>query len=470
MSIRFPLAIAGVLIAGLMAVEVTSAANAARKPNIVYFMADDLGWGELGCYGQDKINTPRIDRLAAEGMRFTQAYSGSHVCAPSRSVLMTGLHSGHTPIRANGYGKHLYDDDLTVAEVLKSAGYATGIFGKWGLGNEDSPGRANLQGFDTFMGQLEQVHAHFYYPFWIWQNNKPFLMPENQGRRQERYVHDEMFAGVLDFVHEHQREPFFLYVPCIIPHVELVVPEESELPYRGKFPKVAIPDPRKGYLGSDDGYTTFAAMVSRMDKDVGRLVDLIAELGLAENTLFIFTSDNGGQGGNWTGMTDFFEGNGPLRGYKGSFYEGGIRVPFIARWPNHIPAGTTNDQPICFYDMMPTLAEVAGVKPPANTDGVSLVPAMMSSGAQPTREFLYWEHPRGKGYEQALRYENWKLLKGVGGNVELYDLTTDLGEQNNVAADNPELVAKLEQILTAEHSPERDYPPGPRPTIDDYVR
>lgn len=453
----------------LLFVGMASPVCLASPPNIVVFMVDDLGWGELGCYGQEKISTSRIDQLAAEGMRFTQAYSGSHVCAPSRSVLMTGLHSGHTPVRANGYGKHLYADDITVAEVLKSAGYATGAFGKWGLGNEDSRGRANLQGFDTFMGQLEQVHAHFYYPYWIWQNDKRFLMPENQGRRQSRYVHDEMFAGAMEFVRDHREEPFFLYLPCIIPHVELVVPEESELPYRGRFPKVAIPDPRKGYLGSDDGYTTFAGMVSRMDRDLGRLIDLLAELGLEENTLVIFTSDNGGQGGNWAGMTDFFAGNGPLRGYKGSFYEGGIRVPFIARWPGKIAPASTNDQPICFYDIMPTLAAVANAEPPPS-DGVSLLPAMLGTGEQQTHDFLYWEYPRPGGYEQAIRQGNWKLLKSPKGVVEFYDLSTDLGEQHNIAKQHPEVVARLEKILDAEHTPERDYPETPHPTIDDYVR
>jgi len=445
-------------------------ANVARRPNIVFFMADDLGWGELGCYGQQKINTPRIDRLAAQGMRFTQAYSGSHVCAPSRSVLMTGLHSGHTPVRANGAGKHLYADDVTVAEVLKSAGYATGIFGKWGLGNETTPGRPTLQGFDTFMGQLEQVHAHFYYPYWIWRNNKPFLMPENEGRRRQRYVHDEMFAGVLDFVREHRGEPFFLYVPCILPHVELVVPEESEVPYRGKFPKMAIPDPRPGYLGSKDGYTTFAGMVSRMDRDVGRLLDLIAKLGLDDDTLFIFTSDNGGQGGNWKGMTDFFTGNGPLRGYKGSFHEGGIRVPMIARWPGHTAAGTTSDLQLCFQDVLPTVAAVAGVVPPENIDGISFLPTLTGKGKQQHHEFLYWEYPRNKGYEQAVRLDDWKLLRTPAGKIELYDLATDLGETKNVADQHPDIVTKIEQVLASEHSPERDYPPARNPTIDDYVR
>jgi len=445
-------------------------ANVARRPNLVFFMADDLGWGELGCYGQQKINTPRIDRLAAEGMRFTQAYSGSHVCAPSRSVLMTGLHSGHTPVRANGAGKHLYADDVTVAEVLKSAGYATGIFGKWGLGNETTPGRATLQGFDAFMGQLEQVHAHFYYPYWIWQNDKPYLMPENEGRRQQRYVHDEMFTGVMNFVREHRREPFFLYVPCIIPHVELVVPEESEVPYRGKFPKVAIPDPRPGYIGSEDGYTTFAGMIGRMDRDVGRLMDLIAELGLDDNTLFIFTSDNGGQGGAWKGMTDFFQGNGPLRGHKGSFHEGGIRVPLIARWPGHIAAGTSSNHQLCFQDVLPTLAAVAGVEPPKDLDGLTFLPTLIGKGEQQTHEFLYWEYPRGKGYEQAVRLDDWKLLKSPTGKIALYDLATDLGETQNIAKRHPEIVAKLERILATEHTPERDYPPARRPTIDDYVQ
>ena len=443
---------------------------ARRPPNIVLFMADDLGYGELGCYGQKKIRTPNLDRLAAEGMRFTQAYAGSHVCAPSRSVLMTGLHSGHTAVRANGAGKHLHDRDTTVAEVLDKAGYATGAFGKWGLGNEDSPGRPGLQGFEAFMGQLEQVHAHFYYPYWIWRDDERYPLPKNEGNQRGQYVHDVLHERSLQFIRDNKGRPFFCYVPCIIPHVELVVPEASERPYRGQFPKVPIKDPRPGYIGSEDGYATFAGMVSRMDRGVGEILALLKRLDIERDTIVIFTSDNGGQGGNWRGMTDFFDGNGPLRGHKGCFYEGGIRVPMIARWPGHIQRGTTCDHILGFQDVLPTLAELAGATPPDAIDGVSLLPALLGQGRQPAHEFLYWEYRRGKTLEQAVRMGDWKLIKTRKGQIELYNLAVDIGETANLAEDRPEIVEKILPVLTSARTAERKYSGIPRPTIDDFVR
>jgi len=436
----------------------------------VLFVADDLGYGELGCYGQKKIRTPNIDRLAAEGMRFTQAYAGSHVCAPSRSVLMTGLHAGHTPIRANGPGKHLYDDDVTVAEVLKKGGYATGAFGKWGLGNETTPGRPNLQGFDAFMGQLEQVHAHFYYPYWIWRDNEKYPLPKNEGNQRGQYVHDVLHERALQFIRDNRDRPFFCYIPCIIPHVELVVPEDSERPYRGKFPKVRIDDPRPGYIGSDDGYATFAGMVSRMDRGVGGILALLKQLDIDKDTLIIFTSDNGGQGGRWSGMTDFFEGNGPLRGYKGTFYEGGLRVPMVARWPGRIRPGSTSDHVLGFQDVLPTLAGLAGVRPPDSIDGISFLPTLLRTGQQPVHEFLYWEYRRGKVLAQAIRRGDWKLIKSRTGRTELYDLAGDVGETTDLAADHLEVVQEIESVLAGARTPERMYPAIGRPTIDDYVR
>ncbi len=441
-----------------------------RRPNVVLFVADDLGYGELGCYGQKKIRTPNIDRLAAEGMRFTQAYAGSHVCAPSRSVLMTGLHAGHTPVRANGAGKHLYDDDVTVAEVLKKGGYATGAFGKWGLGNETTPGQPNLQGFDAFMGQLEQVHAHFYYPYWIWKDNEKYPLPKNEGNQRGQYVHDVLHERALRFIRDNRDRPFFCYIPCIIPHVELVVPEDSEGPYRGRFPKVRINDPRPGYIGSEDGYATFAGMVSRMDRGVGEILALLKQLGIDKDTLILFSSDNGGQGGPWSGMTDFFEGNGPLRGYKGSFYEGGLRVPMIARWPGRIRPGSTSDHVLGFQDVLPTLADVAGVRPPDGTDGVSFLPTLLGSSEQPAHDFLYWEYRRGKALAQAVRRGDWKLVKNRAGRIELYDLVGDIGETTDLAAGYPEVVQEIASVLAGARTPERAYTPIKRPTIDDYVR
>ncbi len=452
------------------------AAEQPTRPNIIFIMADDLGYGELGCYGQQKIKTPEIDRLAAEGMRFTQAYAGSHVCQPSRSVLMTGLHTGHTPVRANDVKQMLHDQDLTVAEVLKSRGYATGVFGKWGLGFEGTSGRPLKQGFDEFFGQLLQVHAHFYHPYWTWKNENKYMLPGNENHRRKQYVHDEIHAQALDFIRRNHDRPFFAYLPYIIPHVELIVPEDSEIPYRGKFPRRAILDPRPGYLGSDDGLTTFAAMISRLDRHVGEIMQLLKDLHIDDNTIVIFTSDNGGQNGGqnrgWEKMTDFFHGNGPLRGYKGQFYEGGIRVPLIARWPGHVPAGMQSDHMLAFWDVLPTLADLAGAATPKNIDGISFAPTLLQQPGQKEHESLYWEYARRGGLSRAARSGRWKVVQnGPRANIELYDLTADLGESKNVAADHPDIVARLSNIMDAAHQPPRNFPPQQRRTgVRDYVR
>ncbi|MHC4993910.1 MAG: arylsulfatase [Planctomycetota bacterium] len=448
----------------------------ADKPNIVYIMADDLGYAELGCYGQTKIKTPHIDRLAAEGMRMTDAYAGSHVCAPSRSVLMTGLHSGRTPIRANGGGKYYYPSDVTIAEVLKAAGYATGMFGKWGGGTEGTDGLPSKQGFDEFFGQLHQVHAHFYYPYWVWHNNKKYMLPGNESDNRKQYVHDEIHKKAMAFIRANSDRPFFAYLPYIIPHVELVVPEESEIPYRGQFPKVPILDPRPGYIGSEDGFTTLAGMISRLDDSVGEIMALLEELSVADNTIVVFTSDNGGQGGGrdggWAKMTDFFDGNGGLRGYKGTFYEGGIRVPYVVRWPGRIQPGTQSNLPIGFWDVMPTLAEAAGAEAPEGIDGLSFLPTLTGAGKQARHEYLYWEYPRGNRLQQAVRAGRWKALQpAVGRPFELYDLEADLGETTDLAKRHPEILARLKGYMEEAHTPGRDYPvEEPRPGVADYVR
>tara|TARA_R110002095_G_scaffold212746_3_gene202483 strand:- start:1037 stop:2458 length:1422 start_codon:yes stop_codon:yes gene_type:complete len=438
-----------------------SEAAAKQKPNIIFIMADDLGYAELGCYGQTKIKTPHIDQLAAEGMKFTQAYAGSMVCQPSRSVLMTGQHTGHTAVRANDLNQLLYDEDQTVAEVLKEAGYATGVFGKWGLGYEGSPGHPNRQGFDQFTGELLQVHAHFYYPFWIWRNEEKVMLPENENNQRGRYIHDLIHEDAKSFIRQNQKQPFFAYLPYIIPHVELVVPEDSERPYRGKFPKTSIQDPRPGYIGSEDGLVTFAGMVSRLDDHVGEIVAMLEELGIRDNTLIIFTSDNGGQGGTWKGMTDFFNGNAPLKGYKGSMYEGGLRVPFIAKWPGKIEPGTTSDLQIGFWDVLPTFAQIAGTRVPAGTDvdGISFLPTLLGTGQQQKHEYLYWEYTRGKIISRALRMGNWKAVQNkMKNSIELYDLGKDVGETNNLAKQHPDQVKTMTDIMQETHREPRDFP------------
>jgi len=453
-----------------------SFAQDAAPPNIVFIMADDLGYGGLGCYGQELIQTPHIDRLATEGMRFTQAYAGSHVCQPSRCVLMTGLHTGHTAVRANNVNQLLLPEDVTVAELLHDHGYATGGFGKWGLGYEETTGHPNRQGFDEFFGQYLQVHAHFYHPFWVWHNDERYPLPENEGRKQVRYVADETHKMALEFIRNHAEGPFFAYCPYIIPHVELVVPEESEAPYRGKFPMVPILDPRAGYVGSEDGLTTLAGMISRLDDYVGEIMALLEELGVADNTLVIFTSDNGAQSGGkdagWTKMTDFFHANGPLRGYKGSFYEGGLRVPCVARWPGHVEPGSTSDLVCGFWDMLPTLCDVAGIEPPANLDGVSIVPTLTGERRQQEREGIYWEYPRNDGIGRAARMGKWKGIQALpNGPIELYDLDADISETDNIAASHPDVVQQIRDFMDAAHTPLREYPPvGPRTGVNDYVR
>jgi arylsulfatase A len=442
----------------------------AARPNIVFIMADDLGYQELACYGQKKIKTPHIDRIAHEGIRFLDCYAGSSVCAPSRSVLMTGLHSGHTPIRSNGGGKALWPEDITVAEVLKEAGYATGCFGKWGLGIEKTTGHPNRQGFDVFFGYLHQVHAHFYYPYFLWSNETRFPLPENEGRKRVRYSHDEIQAQAVKFIRKNKDRPFFCYLPYTIPHVELVVPEDSLKPYLGKWKETPLPDPRKGYIGSDTPYATFAGMVSRMDRDVGKILTLLEELKIADNTIVIFTSDNGAQGGPWARMTDFFHGTGHLRGYKGQFYEGGIRVPLVARWPGHIRAGSVTAHPCGFWDVLPTLAELAEAKTPKGLDGISLVPTLLGQGTQKSQEFLYWGMAGRGGLNEAVRMGNWKLLKFAGGRVELYDLAADPSEIRNVAKKHPEVVGKIQDYLKTARTKERTYPPEKRTGINDYVR
>jgi arylsulfatase A-like enzyme len=459
----------------LLAVLGTTVTAAPRKPNIVFILADDLGYGELGCYGQKKIRTPHLDRLAAEGMRFTQCYAGSNVCAPSRSTLMTGLHTGHTPIRANGGGLSLAATDVTLPKVLQQAGYATGGFGKWGLGGENSvaqPGHPNRQGFDEFFGYLHQVHAHFYYPYFLWHNETKFFLPENEGKKRARYAHDVIHARVLDFIRRHKDRPFFCYLPYTLPHVELVVPEDSLKPYRGQWKEEPLPDPRPGYIGADEPYATFAGMVSRLDRHVGEIMKLLKELDLDEHTIVLFASDNGAQGGPWKRMTDFFEGNGALRGYKGQFYEGGIRVPLLARWPGHIKAGAVTDHVCAFWDMLPTVAEIAGAPCPANLDGLSFVPTLLGRGKQNQHEFLYWEYPTPRGPTQAVRMGDWKLVQAAQGKpFELYNLRTDPGESRDVADKQPEIVAKIKAYLATARTEMRKYPAGgPDPTVKDYVR
>jgi arylsulfatase A-like enzyme len=440
------------------------------RPNIIYILADDLGYGDLGVYGQKKMKTPNIDKLAAEGMLFTQHYAGSTVCAPSRSALMTGMHTGHTVVRGN-YGITpegqfpIPDSTLTIAEVLKKAGYSTGAFGKWGLGYPGSEGDPNKQGFDTFFGYNCQTIGHNYYPYHLWSNQDSIVLPENSGKKKGIYAPNLIHEKTLQFIEENKDRPFFLYVPSIIPHAELVAPEEVHNRFRGKFL------PEKVYKGTDDGpryklggygsqpesHAAFAAMISILDQQVGEIVTKITDLGLAENTIIIFTSDNGPhlEGG---ADPDYFNSNGNLKGYKRDLYEGGIRVPMIVKWQKKIKPGSTADHVSAFWDVFPTLAELAGEKETPGLDGISFLPTLLgNTDKQKNHEYLYWEFHE-KGGRQAVRMGDWKgvkynVLENPTAQLELYDLSKDSSEEHNVTSDFPEIVAEMESILEKARTP-----------------
>jgi arylsulfatase A-like enzyme len=424
----------------------------ARRPNLVYIMADDLGWADLGRYGQELIQTPRLDRMAAEGIRFTQYYAGSTVCAPSRAALMLGQHTGHAWIRGNGEFP-LRAEDVTVAEVLKDAGYATGVVGKWGLGVEDTPGRPDRQGFDFSYGILHHVYAHRQYVGHVWRNGERIQVS------RDVFVNDLFTREALDFVRRHRDEPFYLYLAYTSPHAELRAPEDSVAPYRGRFEetpyvnaKADANDPRveprkwSGYRSQPEPRATYAGMVSRIDRDVGRLLDLLDELDLADETVVFFTSDNGPheEGGH---DPHFFPSAEPLRGIKRDLYEGGIRVPMIVRAPGRVPAGRTSGAVWAHWDVLPTLADLAGAEAPPGIDGIS-VRSVLEGGEPPAeRPPLYWEfHERG--FEQAVRMGKWKAVRhGPDAPLELYDLEADLSETTDVAAEHPEVVRRIEEYL-----------------------
>jgi arylsulfatase A-like enzyme len=425
-------------------------AEPAAKPNFVYILLDDAGYGDFSCYGQKKFTTPNIDRMAAEGLRFTDHYSGATVCAPSRCSLMTGLHGGHAFIRGNREiqpeGQYpIPADTVTLPERLKQAGYATGAFGKWGLGPPGSEGDPVKQGFDEFFGYNCQRHAHSYYRDYLWHNTEKVPLDG------KTYTADLIAAQARDFIRRHKDGPFFCFMPVTVPHAALHVPEESAAPFRKKFPQ--FEDKVGRYAGTEikNPAACFAGMMTRLDTEIGRVLALLDELGIAEQTLVTLTSDNGAhrEGGH---MPDFFQSTGPLRGIKRDLYEGGIRVPMIARWPGKVPPGTVTDHPSAFWDVMPTLCELAGAEVPQDTDGISMVPTLLGhADAQQAHEYLYWEFSP-QGGKQAVRMGPWKgvrlnLKKNPDAPVELYNLKTDLGETKNVAAEHPDIVARIEEVM-----------------------
>ncbi|MGI8908060.1 MAG: arylsulfatase [Candidatus Sumerlaeaceae bacterium] len=465
--------------------------SAMAAPNIVFILADDLGYADLGCYGQSKIRTPRIDQLAREGMRFTHHYAGNAVCAPSRCVLMTGLHPGHAVVRDNREMKPegqfpLPANTVTLAGLLKKRGYVTGAFGKWGLGGPGSSGEPLKQGFDRFYGYNCQAKAHNYYPQYLWDDNttvaldNPLIpqkarLPEtadpSSSASYGRYVGKQYSPDLIAeqarrFVREHKHEPFFLYVPTTVPHLSLQVPEDSLAEYAGMWPDPPYTGNRS-YLPHFTPRAAYAAMITRMDTEIGRLLDLLEELRILENTIVIFTSDNGPTYKRLGGSdSDFFESAGPLRGLKGSLYEGGVRVPLIVRWPGHVRAGSTCDLVTGFEDWLPTLVELTGAgDKPAKLDGISFAPAL-AGAKQPDRPFLYREFPAYTG-QQSVRVGDWKLIRhnlgarnlsSTSPTLELFNLKDDIVEQHDVAAEHGDQVAKLSAVLKQQHQASINFP------------
>lgn len=440
-------AAAGMLLAGGLSCSKRAGDS---RPNIIYILADDLGYAEVGCYGQEKIQTPNIDRIAREGLRFTQHYSGSPVCAPSRCVLMTGKHTGHATRRSNRPYIALGPGDITIAEVLKTAGYATGMVGKWHLSNTEEiyelapDAKPDQEGFDYWFGCLHGIHAADYYPDFVWDNGEQYPL------NGEVYTADIYAEKALDYIRANAEHPFFLYIGEPISHRNNLIEHSAEsyhVPSDAPYSEKLWPQVEKNY----------AAMVTRMDTHIGHILDLLDELGIADNTMILFSSDNGGHSYK-PHQVDFFNGHAVLRGQKSTMYEGGIRVPCVIRWSNAIQAGTVSEHVSAFQDVLPTLAEAAGVQPPDNIDGISFLPELLGK-SQPDHEYLYWE----LNQKQAVRMGDWKALRNQYDQpVELYNLAEDVGERHNMAEQYPDIVEKAEKLFSSArtHSEHFSNPPS----------
>ena len=466
---RFKIIITGAL---LFFVVTTSAQQKTKpkQPNIIFILADDLGYADIGCYGQQKIETPNIDALANQGLKFTQYYSGSTVCAPARTSFMTGLHTGHTPIRGNKTFEPegqtpLADSVATIANSLQKNGYRTAAFGKWSLGFITTSGDPNKKGFDQFYGYNCQTLAHDYYPDHLWSNHNRIDFAANL-TDNTKYSADNIHAQAMTFINAQNNEhPFFLYLPYTLPHADVIVPHDSVYNYYiKKFNETAVAAPAKTKKGKNIfepyPHAAYAAMVNRLDKYVGEIVSTINQKGLAENTLIIFCSDNGPHKENG-GDPEFFQNHGIYRGIKRDLYEGGIRVPFIAYWKGKITAGETS-QWLALWDMYPTFQQVAGIPLNKKEDGISIEPTLLKQGKQVQHEYLYWEFHENNG-RQALRWKNWKLVKlnvNTAESVitELYDLEYDPGEKNNLADKFGGVVKRMNAMIKKAHIPNKDWP------------
>jgi len=425
-------------------------AEVGSKPNIIYIMADDLGYGDVGSYGQQRIRTPNLDKMAIEGMRFKQHYSGSTVCMPSRAVLLTGYHTGHNTVRGNprwtatGEAVDLKLEDVTVAEELKRAGYETAIIGKWGLAESNMISMPLAQGFDYFYGYRKHKTAHHYYPDTLYQNDNAIVTGNKVEEKIGQYSHDTFADEALDYITRNINNSFFLYLAFTIPHYELEVPEDSKEPYKNlNWEERTLPSRKGGYQHDVDGNVTYAGMVSRMDRDIGRLFEKLKELNLDTNTLVIFTSDNGHQYDN-----GFFDSNGPFKGKKRDLYEGGIRIPMIARWPGKIKEGSQSEHISAFWDFLPTVCDIAGIEPTEkDIDGISYLPTLLGKKYQKEHDYLYWEFNEAGGPVQAIRKNQWKAVKYLNKKVEIYNLDNDIGEENNLAQELPDLTREMTELL-----------------------
>lgn len=440
----------------LIAALIPVVAHAAGRPNIIYILLDDAGYGDLSCYGQKKFQTPHMDRLAREGMKFTQHYAGSTVCAPTRSVLMTGLHTGHTPSRGNREAKPVGQFPIpagtfTIAEALKEAGYATGAFGKWGLGAPGSVGDPIHQGFDRFHGYNCQRNAHTYYPTWLYDDLEKI---ELDGKT---YAHDLIMDEALKWIREEKDGPFFAFLPVTIPHAAMHVPEKWAAPFRKKFPQF---EDQVGRYGGNKPHATnpaaqFAGMMTVLDEGVGELLALLEELDIDDNTIVMLSSDNGPhkEGGH---MPEFFNSSGGLRGLKRDLYEGGIRAPLLVRWPGKVEAGSVSGHVSAHWDVFPTLCELAETDTPAGLDGISYLPELLGQ-PQEAHDDLYWEFFE-RGGRRAARMGMWKAVqydvnkRGPDAPVEIYDLEKDPGETNNLAKNHPDLVTRAKEIFEEAHT------------------
>jgi len=453
MPARLPVLFLATLITAFLA----TLSAAKQQPNIIYILLDDAGYGDLSCYGQKKFQTPNIDRLAREGMKFTNHYSGSTVCAPTRSVIMSGLHTGHTPSRGNREIQPVGQFPIpaatfTIAEALKKAGYATGAFGKWGLGNPGSEGDPVHQGFDRFFGYNCQRNAHTYYPTWLFDNLQKIKL------NGETYAHDLIMDRAVEWIDNHHKAPFFCFLPVTIPHAAMHVPEKYAAPFRRKFSEF---ENKVGRYGNNKPFAKnpaaqFAGMMTALDVGIGRVLESLEKHGIEKNTIVLLSSDNGPhkEGGH---MPNYFNSNGGLRGHKRDLYEGGIRCPLLVRWPGTVKAASTTDHISAHWDLFPTFCELAGTEIPQNLDGISFLPTLLGR-KQRQHEHLYWEFFEGGG-KRAVRIGKWKAVqnqvnrKGRDAPIEIYDLESDRAEINNLAAQNPELITRVRKIFKTAHTP-----------------